>query len=79
VYLKTCQQTLVQTDARPVVQRGKLLKGGDGAYCIVSFYRCREGVVKVEAYNQARRFSHRLVLTRAAMEVGRLHSPPMKT
>lgn len=71
MYVDQLRKTRVRNDTKPLVQRGKLIRGQWPAYCIVSFYRIREaGVVKLDVYHKEEKKNYLLVLSPADMEVG---------
>lgn len=72
-YLASAQEALLKNEAKPVFQRGKTLRQAEAdrapAFCVVSFYRCRDQVVRIEAYDQEKKLTYRLVLTPTLLQV----------
>jgi len=69
VYIDHLRRTRQRKDAKPVIQRGKLIRGEWPSYGIISFYRLRQGVIQVDVYHQEQRKTYRLWLTRATIKV----------
>ena len=68
-YVDHLRRTRVRKDRKPVIQRGKLIRGEWPSYCILNFYRLREGVIQIEAYHQEQKKTYLLSLTHTIIEV----------
>lgn len=70
-YLQTARRAMVLNDRRPIVQRGKVLRGQPSpSFCIVSIFRCRDDIARLDVYSQSELKTYHLVLTSAMLEVG---------
>ena len=72
-YLEAAQGALLKNEVKPVYQKGATIRqeaaDRSSVFCVVSFYRCRDRVVRIQAHDQERQLTYRMVLTPTILQV----------